>query len=35
LFLKEKAIPGKVEFASDYAGRVFLFDNEENLNKFL
>lgn len=28
-------IPGKVEFACDYAGRVFLFDNEENQNKFL
>jgi len=28
--MKEKAVSGKVEFACDYAGRVFLFDNEEN-----
>ena len=33
--MKDKAVPGKVEFACDYAGRVFLFDNEENQNRFL
>jgi len=35
LALKAKIIIGKVEFACDYAGRVFLFENEDNLNKFL
>lgn len=26
---------GKFEFAAEYAGRVFVFDNENNLNSFL
>lgn len=26
---------GKCEFAAEYAGRVFVFDNEVNLNMFL
>lgn len=30
LMLRDKAIPGKVEFACDYAGRVFMFDSEVN-----
>jgi adenylate/nucleoside-diphosphate kinase len=30
LVLKDKIIPGKAEFACEYAGRVFLFDNEDN-----
>lgn len=35
LLLKDKVVNGKAEFAADYAGRVFMFDNEDNLNKFL
>jgi len=35
LALNDKLVPGKGEFACDYAGRVFLFDNEENQKKFL
>lgn len=27
---KNRVVPGKSEFACDYAGRVFLFENEEN-----
>ena len=26
---------GKFEFAAEYAGRVFVFENENNLNKFI
>lgn len=32
--MKGKVVTGKSEFACDYAGRVFLFDNEDNLNLF-
>lgn len=35
LYLKEKVVPGKVEFACDYAGKVFLFDSEENQSRFM
>ncbi|CAD8103243.1 unnamed protein product [Paramecium sonneborni] len=35
LVLKDKIIAGKAEFACEYAGRVFLFDNEDNQNKFI
>ena len=30
-----KLIAGKFEFAAEYAGRVFLFENENNQNSFL
>ena len=26
---------GKVEFACDYAGKIFLFENEDNQNRFM
>ena len=28
-------LAGKFEFAADYAGRVFVFENENNFNAFL
>ena len=28
-------LAGKFEFAAEYAGRVFVFDNEQNINAFL
>ena len=31
----EKLIAGKFEFAAEYAGRVFVFDNENNFNAFM
>lgn len=31
---KGRLIPGKAEFACEYAGRVFLFETEENQNAF-
>lgn len=32
---KGKLLVGKFEFAAEYAGRVFVFENENNLNAFL
>eukprot|EP00828_Plagiopyla_frontata_P023696 TRINITY_DN3029_c0_g1_i10.p1 TRINITY_DN3029_c0_g1~~TRINITY_DN3029_c0_g1_i10.p1 ORF type:complete len:1472 (-),score=263.93 TRINITY_DN3029_c0_g1_i10:1139-5554(-) len=34
LQLKGRVVAGKGEFACEFAGRVFLFDNEENQNEF-
>jgi adenylate/nucleoside-diphosphate kinase len=35
LHANARVVSGKIEFACDYAGRVFLFDTEENQGKFL
>lgn len=32
--MKGRVVPGKSENACEYAGRVFLFDNEENCLAF-
>ena len=32
---KDKLIAGKFEFAAEYAGRVFVFENENNQNAFI
>jgi adenylate/nucleoside-diphosphate kinase len=32
---RKRVVTGKTEFSCDYAGRVFLFDSEENLNLFM